>query len=220
MSSRLLRLCEGDFDVKKRLGFILLLLFSSALPSIAQLTAAQFSADMLVHTKQNDMKGKFFFTPTHTRMDMQIPGGSVSNITDVTEKKFYMVMHDRHMYMEHDLSRPNPMARGPKPPEVKAFDPNNPCANQEGTTCKKVSTETVNGRTCDKWEFSRNGKLESTAWIDQKLHVPVKSVREDGTSFELQNIKEGPQPDSAFTIPTDYQKFDMGNMMRGMGRDQ
>lgn len=206
--------------VKKLHAFSFVFALAVAATAVWAQAPSQFSADMLMHSAHGDMNGKFFYSVTKTRMDMQTPGGSISNITDIPAKKLYMVMHDRQMYMENDLNRPNPMARGPKPPEVKQFDPANPCANREGTTCKKVGTETVNGRACDKWEFSKNGGLEDTEWIDQKLHVPIKSVRTDGTSFELKNIKEGTQPESTFAIPSGYQKFDMGNMMRGMGRDQ
>jgi hypothetical protein len=175
---------------------------------------------MIMHSPRGDTQGKFFFTATKTRTDMQTPGGSVSTITDVPGKKVLLVMHDRKMYMEHNVNQAGPMGRGPKPPEVKPFDHANPCANHEGTTCKKVGTETVNGRSCDKWEFTKDGKLDNTEWIDRKLHVIIKSVREDGSGFEFQNLKEGPQPESVFAIPAGYQRFDMGNMMRGMGKEQ
>ena len=207
--------------MKKRLtscsAFLLLLW---AVQALAQAAPAPFSADMIMHSHQGNMTGKFYFSVTKTRMDMQTPGGSVSNITDMPAKKLYMVMHERKMYMENDLNKPNPMARGPKAPEIKPFDPANPCANREGTTCKKVGTETVNGRNCDKWEFSKNGKLESTEWVDQKLHIPVKSLHPDGTGFEFQNIQQGALPANTFDLPSGYQKFDMGNMMRGMGKEQ
>jgi hypothetical protein len=112
------------------------------------------------------------------------------------------------------------MGRGPKSADIRPFDPSNPCAHHPDTTCKKVGSETINGRSCDKWEFTKSGKVEDTEWIDQKLHVIIKSVRVDGSSFELKNLKEGPQPESVFAIPSGYQKFDMGSMMRGMGKDQ
>jgi len=99
---------------------------------------------------------------------------------------------------------------------VKAFG-ENPCANEEGVTCKKVGEETVNGRDCDKWEFtSKDASNNRTAWIDKKLHIPVRSVSADQT-VEFTNIKEGPQDKSHFELPSDYQKFDPA-MMGGPGR--
>ncbi len=181
---------------------------------------SHFSANMLMHSQHGDMNGKMFFAGNKVRMDMKTPGGSMSSITDTAAKKNYMVMHDQQMYMENDLNKPSPMARGPRMPEVREFDPANPCANRPGITCKKVGPETVNGRACEKWEFSKDGKVSETNWIDKALRVPIKSVHEDGTSWEFQNLKEGAQPDSVFAIPAGYQKFDMGGMMRGPGRSQ
>ncbi len=176
---------------------------------------AQFSADMTVHTTRgDDMKGKLFFGGKKMRTDMDMRGRSMSTITDLESKKAYTLMHEQQMYMEHDLSRP--LGRGPRMPEIKQYDASNPCANQEGTTCKKNGTETVNGRTCDVWEFTRNGAKDQTSWIDQKLHIPVKTVHADGTTFELTNIKEAAQPASQFEIPSGFQKMDMGAF--GAGR--
>ena len=62
------------------------------------------------------------------------------------------------------------------------------------------------------------GSVLTTLQFIRGIVKPIPGVT--STSFELQNIKEGSQPDSLFAIPSDYQKFDMGNMMRGMGRDQ
>ena len=175
---------------------------------------------MIMHSQHGDMNGKMFYAGKKIRMDMQSPGGSISNITDITAKKNYMLMHSGHMYMEHDLDKPYPMGRSPRTPVVREFDPANPCANRPDMTCKKAGSETLNGRECDKWEFSKGGQLEETNWIDKKIHVPVKSLHPDGTSWELQNIKEGPQAATLFEIPSGYQKFDMGNMMQGPGREE
>jgi hypothetical protein len=85
-------------------------------------------------------------------------------------------------------------------------DPSNPCANQEGVTCKKLGVEQVNDRTCDHWQITdKKGKV-SNVWIDQKLHFPIKSVSEDSTR-ELSNIEEGEPDASLFQIPPGYTKI-------------
>lgn len=192
-----------------------LVLVSSALAQ----APAQFSADMKTHTARGtDMTGKIYFGGKKMRTDMEARGRSISNIMDFDTKKYYTLLNDQKMYMEHDANQPaGPMGRGPRMPEIKQYDASNPCANEEGVTCKKTGTETVNGRNCDVWEFTKDGKKERTSWIDQKLHVPIKTVNEDGTTFELSNIKEGSQPASQFEIPSGYQKMDMGGMMGGRG---
>jgi hypothetical protein len=101
-------------------------------------------------------------------------------------------------------------------PNIKPItDPSNPCANQEGVTCKNLGTEEVNGRTCDHWQMTdKNGKV-SNSWIDQKLHFPIKTTSTD-SSWELTNIKEGQPEASLFEIPAGYHKMDMGQLMQGM----
>ncbi len=205
----------GRVTLKKRLSLFAILATTVLLGAAALAQApAQFSADMSIHSgRGEDMKGKLYFGGKKIRMDMDSRGRSISNITDLNAKKAYVLMNEQKMYMEHDLNGPmGPMGRGPRLPEFKEYDASNPCANQEGVTCKKTGTETVNGRSCDVWEFYKDGQKQSTAWVDQKLHIPVKTVHADGTSVELTNIKEGPQPASEFEVPSDYQKMDMGGM--------
>ncbi len=101
----------------------------------------------------------------------------------------------------------------------KSGDVDNACTDwlklkdNQGGTCHKVGSETVNGRSTVKYEGT-NAKGEAGAmWLDSKLRFPVKWDGKNGGG-ELQNIKEGPQPASLFEIPAGYKKFDMGNMMQ------
>ena len=187
-----------------------------SVPLFAQPQMASFSADMKTTGHQGeDMTGKFFFSGADhkTRMDMNAHGQNVSVISDAGDKtnpKSTMIMHDRKMYME--MSGSGGMMRQ-RTPRVQVYDPNNPCASEEGTTCKKVGVETVNGYKCDKWEFS--GKSTQTVWIAQDLHFPIKTQHADGSTVEFSNIKTGPQDAALFQPPAGYQKFDMGAMMGG-----
>ena len=71
-------------------------------------------------------------------------------------------MHERKMYMEMKDGAQQRMGRMMRPADVKAFDPANPCAGEEGVTCKKVGEETVNGRDCEKWEFTSTDASKNT----------------------------------------------------------
>lgn len=183
--------------------------------------APSFSADMSVTSpRDRGMKGKMYMGGGKMRMDMTTEGGKMSMITDPAKKVSYMVMHDRQMYMEMSTMMEGrgmgPMGRGPKMPDVKQMSGENPCASETGVTCKKVGSEMMNGRMCDKWEFTSANKSEAgTTWIDQKTHMPIKTVKADGTVMEFTNFQEGPQDASLFVPPAGYQKFDMGQMMRG-----
>ncbi len=152
-----------------------------------------------------------YFSAPRTRMDHTARGQSVTMIMDSAAQVMYMVMPAQRMYMVIDAkARPLGGISAPKPPTV--FDPSHPCSAD--ATCKKVATETVNGRVCDKW-VTTDKRGTSSAWIDQKLLFPVKSVSSDGSTFELSNIKEGRPDPSVFEVPAGYKKMDMAGMMGG-----
>jgi hypothetical protein len=156
------------------------------------------------------------------RMDMDSPGGGkaagpfggkVSMIVDGNAKTAYMLMTEQHMYMEFPLDQNSPMTqRMPKFEDM--FKGSDPCAGREGATCKNLGTETVNGRTCDKWLITEKSGKTETFWIDQKLHFPIKAVVGDITTTYT-NIKEGSQDAALFKIPDGYTKMDMGAMGGG-----
>ena len=175
-----------------------------------------FSADTSVTSSKNgeNVTGKIYFSLPKMRWDMNARGQNMSMITNSTTQTTYMIMHQQHMYMEMHADQMNPMARNmPKAPT--SFDPQNPCGKMADTTCKKAGAETVNGRACDKWVMTdKNGKV-STAWVDQRLFFPIKSVSADGATMELTNVKEGASPASTFDIPSGYTKMDIGGMMGG-----
>jgi hypothetical protein len=178
----------------------------------------QFSADISVTNGDGQaMKGKMFFGNGKIRMDMNSQRGEISTITDSATQTSIILMHEQKMYLEtQGAGGPGGRRRGPKMPDIKAMA-ENPCASEKDTTCKKVGKETANGRSCDKWEFTNtaDAKQNRTVWVDQKTHIPIKSVGADGTTFEFTNFKEGPQDAKNFEVPKDYQKLDMGAMRQG-----
>lgn len=189
-------------------------LFFAAFATIATAqfwsTIQPFSADVQSSGHGDEMNGKIHWSGGSMRLDMKKDGKDITMINNVPKKVSYIMMNDQRMYMEMAGDR-NPMARRMNTPQIKPFDPQNPCADQEGYTCNKVGTESVNGRSCDKWEIKGPNGTD-TVWIDQKIHFPVRSVSSDGATFNLTNIKEGPQPDSDFEVPAGYRKFDFGAM--------
>ena len=100
----------------------------------------------------------------------------------------------------------NPMLqRMPKLQDLKS----DPCAGNQDVTCKKVGTETVNGRSCDKWEATKKDGQKDTFWIDQKLRFPIKTQTGNVTT-EFTNIKEGAPDPALFKVPAGYRKLDAG----------
>jgi len=190
--------------------FCLLLVLIAAPACVGQgYTPQPFSADLALTTANGDkITGKYYLSLPSMRMDMTAKGHNVSSIMDGTTT--YVVMHDQHIYMEMPANRPNPIM-GQAPKIATNYDPNNPCASQLGVTCKKLGTETVNGRVCDKWQ-NTSEKGTSTMWMDQKLHFPIKSISSDGTDLEFTNVKEGKPDASLFQPPAGYRKMDLGGL--------
>ncbi len=185
-----------------------LLVLASSLISLQAQRPQPFSADMTVTSpKTENVTGKIYLAVPKSRMDVTSHGQSMSMITDGSTQTTYMVMHQQHIYMEMHANQANPMARS-MPTIDTSFDPQHPCSKD--MTCKKVGTETVNGRVCDKWVTTQKDGKTSTAWIDQRLFFPVKTLSPEGNSMELSNIKEGAPPASMFQVPDGYRKMGMG----------
>lgn len=200
---------------------ILLLMAVSA--AFAYQMPQPFSADMSTTSANGNlnMSGKMYISLPKMRLDMTNAGqqkssgpmgGKMSMIVDGTAKTMYMLMTEQHMYMEFPTDQNSPMTqRMPKFSDMlKGSDP---CAGREGATCKKVGTESISGRSCDKWEVTEKSGKTETLWMDQKLHFPIKVISGDITTL-YSNIKEGPQDASLFKIPDGYTKMDMGGMQR------
>src|SRR5579864_6027150 len=75
-------------------------------------TPQPFSADFSATSGNGTHTvGKYYFSSPNFRMDMANQGQNVSVITDGSTQTSYIVMHDRHMYMESHSNQPNPMMR-------------------------------------------------------------------------------------------------------------
>lgn len=189
-------------------------------PAFAFQMPVPFSADMTTTSAHGNLNitGKIYFSLPSMRMEVNNAGQAKSSgptggksiiIVDSAAKKMYMVMADKHMYMEFSTDQDSPMTQ--RMPNVQdMLKSGNMCAGHEGATCKKVGTESVNGRACDKWEMSdKTGKVE-TFWVDQKLHFPIKLAVGDTTTVYT-NINEGAQDASLFKVPAGLQRIDAGS---------
>jgi len=85
---------------------------------------------------------------------------------------------------------------------------------------KLVGTETVNGRSAEKWEntTTEQGNTQTTlVWFDPELNTAIRQQFPNGAVVELTNIQEGAQPAALFTIPAGYHETAPPQMPRGQG---
>jgi hypothetical protein len=149
------------------------------------------------------------------RQEFSAEGHDVIQIIDLKRQVSDMLMPQQKMYMEMAYGQMMQQHRGPKMPDLKSFDPTNPCAQIENMTCERAGSETVNGRSTEKWLFKDKKTGDTnTVWIDSKIMYPIRSVNKD-MQMDLTNVKEGMPDASLFEIPAGYRKLDMGGMMRG-----
>ena len=200
---------------------ILTLVLLAASAAFAVQGPSPFSADTSTTSANGNlnMTGKVYFSLPRVRIDMSHAGetkkagpmgGKMSMIVDGPAKMMYMLMTEQHMYMEFSTDKDSSMTQN-LPKFQDMFRGGDPCSGREGTTCKRVGTESIDGRPCDKWELTEKSGKTQTYWMDQRLHFPIKVVNGDITTLYT-NIKEGPQDPALFKIPSDYTKMDMGSM--------
>jgi hypothetical protein len=184
----------------------------------ANVFAQEFSAD-LVNTKSGSPRtvGKLYVGKDQARFeaqDSEAQGGvALMNFTTHIPD---ILVPQRQMYIEMPMQM-----QGRRQPFAffRPTDPDNACeewlktAAKPGSTCHRIGPDVLDGRATTKYEGTSREGDSGTVWVDTKLRFALKWQDKDG-AVQLQNIKEGSQPDSLFEIPAGYQKMDMGNMMR------
>jgi hypothetical protein len=174
-----------------------------AAPALSQ----DFSADLVRQKPQNTPATKVSVSGDKVRFEVAGQKHPSFAMINIAQRTSTMVLPDTQSYI---VSPPGHLAT--PLPLFPIDDPENACKAWEKSmenpgTCKKVGDETVNGREAIKYTGAMENGDTGTAWIDRKLHFPIKWEGEK-TAAELQNIQEGPQDAKLFEIPKDYQKLD------------
>ena len=183
--------------------------------------AQDFSADMVDLNPAHHGSGptKIFVSGDKIRIEAHDARGGGVMILDMAAQKSYMLMPAQHMYMEVGDRMPRHAFAFWRPADI-----DNACGDweklaeqlktqQKQGTCRKVGSDTVNGRSAIEYEGTSADGKKSQAWIDARSRYLIKVTSADGGGMELRNLQEGSQPASLFEIPSGYQKMDMGGMM-------
>jgi len=77
---------------------------------------------------------------------------------------------------------------------------------------RMLGTESIAGRTVEKWEMTTTVPNESPAqslqWYDPQLKLAVREEFPGGFVRELTNIQVGPQPEALFSVPDGYSRME------------
>jgi hypothetical protein len=166
-------------------------------------------------------------------------GATVSAITDVSKHEMIMLMPEQKMYMVHSLDKMAAAAGDMKDSSDATFTKTGETEKILGYTCTKY-VATSKGFTSDIWATEELGRFmglgsggnplggksrnAQPAWekaLVGRDFFPLRVVSHDakGEQFRMEAtaVDKAPQPDSLFTPPADYKKFDLGGMMQGLG---
>jgi len=196
-----------------RMSFLIPVLLSASF----LLAQTEFSAEVYNNQKNDNPQAKIYFGKDKIRFEAskKDPRGGGALIMNLATQTSTVIMDQQRMYME----LPAQMASQRNAYHFfRTGDADNACADwmaqswNKGGTCHKVGIETVNGRSCVRYDGTNARGETGSVWLDPKLRFPVKWLGKNGESGELRNIQEGSQPSSLFDIPADYKKFDMANM--------
>jgi hypothetical protein len=186
------------------------------------LAQTEFSAEMVDTQKEGKpTTAKLYFAKAKLRIESQTAsahGGGVIIMNYATQTGI-VLMAQRQMYMEMPAQTQN-KAMGTAAAFFQTGDVENACGDwqkmgHQGSSCHKVGSDSVNGRSTVKYETTDASGEVSHFWLDPKLRFPVKWEGKN-SGGELHNIQEGSQPASLFEIPAGYTKFEMPAGMGGM----
>jgi hypothetical protein len=87
--------------------------------------------------------------------------------------------------------------------------------NGDTMELQMLGTETLDGRTVEKWQMTttsaNQAPAQSLQWYDPELKLSVREEFPGGFVRELKSISVGPQPDHLFTVPAGYTRTEMPN---------
>lgn len=220
----------------------LLLTFFAALLAPLALHAADFEGTVTMKMAgprgtPNEMM--FSLAKGHSRIDMKTrEAGTPAMIFDHAKQEMLILMPEQRMYMVQPMTKAGDMSGGPNRGEDASIEKTNETEKILGYDCVKYIAKSKEGVT-EIWVTDELGtfmglgggnpmggrSMMPDAWANALRGQQVFPLRvvtknpggKESFRMEATAVNKTSLPESTFTAPTDYQKFDMQSMMRGMG---
>jgi Ca-activated chloride channel homolog len=176
-------------------GIGMLILFGLVCP--LPVSAAQFSADMILGEPEKTLHGRIFVRDEKYRMEVQEGDQTVSVLVDEKAGLTRVLVPSEKIYLEMK----NDDLRSAMNNPFVAFQ-----ISEAQYKSRNMGKETVHGYECTKKLIRSSGKDFLTAWFADQLGFAIKIVNHlsEGRFVELANIQEGPQEESLFQPPAGY----------------
>jgi prepilin-type processing-associated H-X9-DG protein len=142
-------------------------------------------------TMQIYMKDAWLSDKMKFRYEIAEGGQTMIYLMDLATKTYYWYLPQENIAYKMDMGQA----------------PENPVENAEQIIPVKVSTETVDGKLCDVYQWTSEG-MTGKEWIWKEKSFPVKmeATTSSGTTvIEYKNIVFGPLADSLFQLPAGVQ---------------
>jgi hypothetical protein len=195
------------------LGLIPVLILSSQAAAQHSLPVS-FSADFTeteTATGKPTAAGNLKAGPHGMRMEGNFETGHepYMMIINFQERMMWNIMPAEQLYFAAPFDPAS--ARGEEDPQ--RFGLGVPCP-EPGAKATRLGSETLQGRMTEKWRCVNPAGETDIVWFDPKLRVPIREESDDGTIFELLNIREETFPADLFQPPPDFMEFEIPLMLR------
>jgi hypothetical protein len=177
------------------------------------------------------------------RMDITAEGQQVATIMDIEKLEMLMLMNEQKMYMVMPIKKPVEQAMAKQGESTADIEVTGKTETILGYKCSQILVKDK-GTVTEMWvaeglgtfmglsgggggnPFARGPKTANSAKWEEALKgkggFPLRVVSHDAKNkqtfkMEATKIEPGTLPDSLFAPPEGFQKFDMGNLMKGFG---
>lgn len=176
--------------------------------------AQQFSADLVRRNVDGELvepSGRIAVSNANVRIE-----------TPDFRDGFFIIRGDAAYFVS--LTRPFFMDAGKSSQLTQILlpvDPDDPCRQWQAMAkvageagghsqwlCERIGPDLLDGNNTIKYRISSPVNQRYSGWINPRLRFLVRLQAEDGTTVELANLREAPQSDSLFEIPSGYRKLD------------
>ena len=213
---------KNNFSDKPVVAVTLGILLAASIANAAGLgNKEQYALEINMTSNEGEMAGqsmtmKYYVGEDRLRTDMSIPGmgvagGSISEF-DGDQVTTYILIPQMKQYMMQVTTYEEYLEESDGPAFGLPDDVDHPCQADPDTTCEKIGTDTLIGRSVVKYRVTdvEDGiRTESTYWFDPELMFPLKVESDDGL-MEVVSVDLGAQPDSLFEVPAGWTEMKTG----------
>lgn len=180
----------------------------------------QFAMEMKMTSSEGQMAGQsmtmmYYVGKDRMRMNMSMQGmgesGGMIVERNGDEIITYMLVPQMKQYMKRVNTFEDYMDEGEGPAFGSPDDADHPCQSDPDVTCVKIGTESLLGRSVDKYrvtDIEDGAPTELLYWFDPDLGFVLKVESDDGT-MEAVSVDVGPQSADLFELPSDWSEMQM-----------